>query len=115
MGLGQAQVDLGIIRVDAPAQMLETLKFLSVSGIPKGRRVAAFTCSGGDAAMVAVKAARNIAANYPLMPAMKQIEAWRTGDTNWTRMAPPLVELTGQQQANLKADLAALGEPAAAE
>jgi acyl-CoA synthetase (NDP forming) len=33
--------------------MLETLKFLSVSGAPKGRKLAAFTCSGGDAALVA--------------------------------------------------------------
>ena len=47
-----------------------------------------------DAAMVAVKAARTMAGKYPLMPAMKQIEAWRTGDDSWTRMAPPLVELS---------------------
>lgn len=44
---------LGIIRVDAPADLLETLKLLSVSGAPTGNRIAAFTCSGGDAAMVA--------------------------------------------------------------
>jgi len=44
---------LGIIRVDAPVALLETLKFLSVSGIPRGRRVAAFSCSGGDAALLA--------------------------------------------------------------
>ena len=44
---------LGMIRVDAPVTMLETLKFLSVSGAPTGRKLAAFTCSGGDAAMVA--------------------------------------------------------------
>ncbi|MGB5705692.1 MAG: acetate--CoA ligase family protein [Arenicellales bacterium] len=44
---------LGVIRVDAPAEMLETLKFLSVSGAPKGNRIAGFTCSGGDAAMLA--------------------------------------------------------------
>ncbi|MCP4388958.1 MAG: acetate--CoA ligase family protein, partial [Gammaproteobacteria bacterium] len=44
---------LGMIRVDSPVEMIETLKFLSVSGAPAGRRLAAFTCSGGDAAMVA--------------------------------------------------------------
>jgi acyl-CoA synthetase (NDP forming) len=44
---------LGMIRVDSPVEMVETLKFLSVSGAPKGNRVAAFTCSGGDAAMLA--------------------------------------------------------------
>ena len=50
----QAYFDqLGIIRVDAPVDLLETLKLLSVSGAPKGNRIAAFTCSGGDAAMVA--------------------------------------------------------------
>ncbi|MFT5112277.1 MAG: acyl-CoA synthetase (NDP forming) [Parasphingorhabdus sp.] len=45
--------DYGMIRVESPVTMLETLKFLSVSGAPKGNRLAAFTCSGGDAAMVA--------------------------------------------------------------
>jgi acyl-CoA synthetase (NDP forming) len=44
---------LGIIRVDAPMEMMETLKFLSVSGAPGGRKIAAFTCSGGEAALVA--------------------------------------------------------------
>jgi acyl-CoA synthetase (NDP forming) len=43
----------GMIRVDSPVEMIETLKFLSVSGAPAGRRLAVFTCSGGDAAMVA--------------------------------------------------------------
>jgi acyl-CoA synthetase (NDP forming) len=41
------------VRVDAPVGLIEALKFLSVSGAPKGKRVAAFTCSGGDATMVA--------------------------------------------------------------
>jgi len=44
---------LGIIRVTSPAQLLETLKFVTVAGIPKGRRIAAFTCSGGGATMLA--------------------------------------------------------------
>jgi len=44
---------LGILRVESPVEMMETLKFLSVSGAPAGNRLAAFTCSGGDAAMVA--------------------------------------------------------------
>ncbi len=44
---------LGIIRVTNPAQMLETLKFICVSGIPKGNRVIGFTCSGGGATMLA--------------------------------------------------------------
>lgn len=44
---------LGIIRVHSPAQLLETLKFLTVSGVPKGNRIAGFTCSGGGATMLA--------------------------------------------------------------
>jgi acyl-CoA synthetase (NDP forming) len=44
---------LGIIRVTSPAQLLETLKFLCVAGVPKGKRIAAFTCSGGGATMLA--------------------------------------------------------------
>ena len=44
---------IGMIRVNSPVELVETLKFLSVSGAPKGNRLAAFTCSGGDAAMVA--------------------------------------------------------------
>ncbi len=62
-----------------------------------------------DTAMDAVRAARTAASKYPLMAAMKQAEAWRTGDAAWTRMAPPLVPLTAEQRAAWRADLAALG------
>jgi 4-hydroxy-tetrahydrodipicolinate synthase len=61
-----------------------------------------------ETAMTAVKAARTMASKYPLMAAMKQAEAWRSGDNTWTRMAPPLVGLTSDQQATLRADLEAL-------
>ena len=44
---------LGIITVDTPSEMIETLKFICIAGIPKGRECAAFTCSGGGATMVA--------------------------------------------------------------
>lgn len=49
---------LGAIRVESPVALMETLKFLSVSGTPRGRRVAAFTCSGGEAALLADYCAR---------------------------------------------------------
>lgn len=49
---------LGIIRVDSPAQLLETVKFLCVAGVPKGRRMAGLTCSGGGATMLADYAER---------------------------------------------------------
>jgi acyl-CoA synthetase (NDP forming) len=44
---------LAIIRVDDPARLLETLKFLCVAGVPNGRRIAGFTCSGGGATLLA--------------------------------------------------------------
>lgn len=62
-----------------------------------------------DAAMKAVKAAREMAARYPLMSAMKTIEAWRSGDDDWLRMAPPLVPLSQDQKDALRRDLDALG------
>ncbi|GIS90879.1 MAG: hypothetical protein CM1200mP20_09200 [Pseudomonadota bacterium] len=52
--LYQALFDrLGVIRVGTPSLMLETLNLLTVAGAPKGRRLAAFTCSGGDVAILA--------------------------------------------------------------
>lgn len=49
---------LGIIRVNSPAQLLETVKFLCVTGVPKGPRLAGLTCSGGGATMLADYAER---------------------------------------------------------
>ena len=59
-------------------------------------------------AFALVKKARAMASKYPLMAAMKQMEAWRTGDEGWTRMAPPLVPLNDEQKANLRADVEGL-------
>ena len=50
---------VGVIRAHSPAELLETLKFMTVSGVPKGNRLAAFTCSGGDAALVADYSEKN--------------------------------------------------------
>lgn len=58
-----------------------------------------------EAAMEQVKAARAVASKHPLMAAMKQLEAWRSGDDSWTRMAPPLVPLTDRQKSDLRADM----------
>jgi 4-hydroxy-tetrahydrodipicolinate synthase len=71
---------------------------------------AALKASGADRdkAFEAVKAARSVAGKYPLVAAMKRIEAWRSGDDGWLRMAPPLVPLSAEQQAALRADLDAL-------
>ncbi len=67
--------------------------------------------SGSSADFDAVAQFRAVASKYPLMAAMKQIEAWRSGDDEWLRMAPPLVPLTPAQQSSLRADFDAL-EPA---
>ncbi|MBU2991720.1 dihydrodipicolinate synthase family protein [Octadecabacter sp. 1_MG-2023] len=61
-----------------------------------------------DTKMDAVRKARAVAGKYPLMAAMKTAEAWRSGDDSWLQMQPPLLPLTADQKANLKADLASL-------
>lgn len=61
-----------------------------------------------DAAMEEVGRRRSLAGRYPLMAGMKQLEAWRSSDDSWTRMAPPLVPLTAEQKSALRADLDAL-------
>lgn len=45
--------DIGVIIVDSPSQLLETVKMVTHSVQPRGLRMAAFTCSGGDAAVLA--------------------------------------------------------------
>lgn len=49
---------LGVIRVDTLSQFLETTKLLSILGPLPGRRLAAITVSGGEAAMIADYAAQ---------------------------------------------------------
>ncbi len=44
---------LGVIRVDTIPQLMETMKFVSTAGLPKGDKLAVFTCSGGDGLMTA--------------------------------------------------------------
>ncbi len=61
-----------------------------------------------DAAMEAVKAARTMAGDFPLMSAMKTLEAWRSGDGDWLRMAPPLLPLSEEQKAALRSSVEAL-------
>ena len=71
--LFQALFDrLGIIRVPDPSQLLETLKFICVAGIPKGKRLVGLTCSGGGATMLADHA-ETIGLEFP-RPSEKTIE-----------------------------------------
>lgn len=55
-------------------------------------------------------AVRAAIAKHPLSPALKQVEAWRSGDNAWRRVLPPLVELPAEAARTLRADLDALPE-----
>lgn len=73
-----------------------------------GALVQAAYRASGDARLAAlepVKAARSVATKFNMMSAMKQVEAWRSGDDSWLRMAPPLTPLNAEQQAALRAEL----------
>ncbi len=61
--------------------------------------------AGCDAAFAVVKAARAVASKYPMVAAMKRIQAWRSDDDSWLRMAPPLCPLTAEQESALRADI----------
>jgi 4-hydroxy-tetrahydrodipicolinate synthase len=47
---------------------------------------------------------------FPLIPAVKQVHAWRTNDTGWLRMLPPLRGLSVEQAAVLKREMERLGQ-----
>ena len=53
---------------------------------------------------------RQVIAQYPLMAAVKQIQAWKTGDDSWTELFPPLVKLSDEQKNTLRSELEALPE-----
>ena len=57
----------GVIRVETPPDLIETLKFLVLSGAPKANRVAGFTCSGGGATMLADRGEK-IGLAFPPVP-----------------------------------------------
>ena len=55
--------------------------------------------------MKLVNQAREISMKYPIIPAMKQIEAWRTKEDQWLNINPPLERLTKKQVKELRGDL----------
>jgi len=66
---------LGIVRVSNPHEFLETLKFLCISGSVAGNKVAAFTCSGGGATMLADYAEKiDLKFNQPSNKVSKDLE-----------------------------------------
>jgi 4-hydroxy-tetrahydrodipicolinate synthase len=52
---------------------------------------------------------------FPLIPAVKQIYAWRTGDKGWLRMLPPLRGLSSEQTNQLRIKMERLGQLGAAD
>jgi len=42
---------------------------------------------------------------FPLIAAVKQVQAWRTNDPNWLRMLPPLDSLSPEQTTALKTEM----------
>ncbi len=52
---------------------------------------------------------------FPLIPAVKQIHAWRTGDEGWLRMLPPLRGLSSEQTNQLRIKMERLGQLGAAD
>ena len=74
---------------------------------------ATLSASGEAAAELqeTLTAVRVAISRYPLSAALKQIEAWRTGDDTWLPVFPPQVALTPEQKQQLRRDLEAL-EPA---
>jgi len=79
---------LGIIRVETPVELLETAKLITYTGIPKGRRIVSFTCSGGDNEMIA-----DLAATHGLelpQPTTAQRESMKEHMQLYTSISNPL-------------------------
>ena len=79
---------LGIIRVSGPVSFMETLKIATCGQLPKGPRVAALACSGGDAAFIADYSETN---NLELPQLnQEQKEKFRTVLPKFANVANPL-------------------------
>ena len=79
---------LGIARAHSLAELLEMVKLLSIAPPPRGRRLAVFTCSGGDSLMVA-DAAASLGIMLP-QPSPKQCRALRDLLPDFATVANPL-------------------------
>ena len=79
---------LAISRADSPAMLLEQLKALSITGPLPGNRIAVFTCSGGESALVSDLAARHGLA-LP-QPSQAQHEALREVLPDFANIVNPL-------------------------
>ena len=79
---------LAISRADSPALLLEQLKALSITGPLPGNKLAVFTCSGGESALVSDLAARHGLA-LP-QPSEAQREALREVLPDFANIVNPL-------------------------
>jgi acyl-CoA synthetase (NDP forming) len=79
---------LGVIRVNSVPDLLETMKFISIAGLPKGKNLAVFTCSGGDGLMTADIAEE---LDIPLNPhSPEQVADLKTQLPNFASVTNPL-------------------------
>lgn len=79
---------LGVIRVNSVPDLLETMKFISIAGLPKGKSLAVFTCSGGDGLMTADLAEE---LDIPLNPhSADQVADLKTQLPNFASVTNPL-------------------------
>ena len=62
-----------------------------------------------DAMQAGLDEVRSTVMKYPMIPALKASVAHYSGDGEWARVRPPLVELNAEQKAGLIADLDKLG------
>jgi 4-hydroxy-tetrahydrodipicolinate synthase len=62
-----------------------------------------------DAMQQGLDAVRAIFQRSPMIPALKEAVAHWSGDREWARVRPPLVELTAAQSTALVADLERIG------
>ncbi|MDQ0137750.1 4-hydroxy-tetrahydrodipicolinate synthase [Neorhizobium galegae] len=58
----------------------------------------------------ALSAVRGVVAKHSLMAAVKEIQAWRSGDAGWKALLPPLEPLTPEASSQLRQELEALRE-----
>ncbi|HWU00876.1 MAG TPA: acetate--CoA ligase family protein [Terriglobales bacterium] len=79
---------LGVIRVHTIPQLLETLKLVTSAGLPKGKRLAVFTCSGGDGLLTA-DVCEKLDVPLPGFP-QEQAEALRAQLPNFASVTNPL-------------------------
>jgi 4-hydroxy-tetrahydrodipicolinate synthase len=60
-------------------------------------------------AQARIEAFRNLSNAYVQLPAIKGMIRYLTGDAGWSRMRPPLVDLTDAERSDLRARLLEIG------